>query len=462
MKRLSCLSLCIALASCSTSNQISIERNSTPLPVKWAPAVQAEETKALTLTQQLDDELLTLVQSALTNNPSLQQTRHELQASQYRAEASGASLWPSLDLTVRNSVSQTTSADETDTSAELGLSLKYEVDIWGKLSASDQQQNLNLLKQQAAYYESVNILIADVVLNFYAIVEAEQQLSLNVKRLENTKKNLTIIEMGYEQGLNDALDVYLTRNDLANEEANIAAQRQTLTSLKRQLKQLTGQYPDHHLTLNQKAIELLPLPDLTQISTDVVKHQPKLQAAWHGVMASNAALAFAHKQRFPSLSLTLNAGDSGDDIGAIISDFDLGWSLIGNLTQPLFNAGRLKANENAAEANLRAVEQNYVAVFLQSFESIERLLANQSSLSQQLEARTIAQNNAVAAEQLSFEQYQNGLVNYATVLAAQSRSYAAQSTVIRLKYQLLENQTNLFTALGGDFNIVTTQDDKAL
>ncbi len=62
-----------------------------------------------------------------------------------------------------------------------------------------------------------------------------------------------------------------------------------------------------------------------------------------------------------------------------------------------------------------------------------------------------AQENAIAAETLSFEQYQSGLVAYTTVLDAQSRSYDAQSTVIQIKNQLIANRINLHIALGGNF-----------
>jgi multidrug efflux system outer membrane protein len=52
---------------------------------------------------------------------------------------------------------------------------------------------------------------------------------------------------------------------------------------------------------------------------------------------------------------------------------------------------------------------------------------------------------------LAFEQYQRGLVTYTTVLESQRRAFDAQSTVIDLRNQLLQNRITLFLALGGDF-----------
>ena len=74
-----------------------------------------------------------------------------------------------------------------------------------------------------------------------------------------------------------------------------------------------------------------------------------------------------------------------------------------------------------------------------------------------------AQENALAAEQLSFEQYQSGLVSYTTVLDAQARSFDAQSSLIEIKNQLLTNRIKLHVALGGDFaKSRSAQDEQAL
>ena len=63
-----------------------------------------------------------------------------------------------------------------------------------------------------------------------------------------------------------------------------------------------------------------------------------------------------------------------------------------------------------------------------------------------------AQENAMIAADLSFEQYQSGLVNYTTVLDAQTRSFEAQATLIKIKSQLITNRINLHLSLGGDFS----------
>ena len=119
--------------------------------------------------------------------------------------------------------------------------------------------------------------------------------------------------------------------------------------------------------------------------------------------------------------------------------------------QPLFNAGDLAAREEQARVRLVQLEQQYLERVYQAFSEVETALAQDSALETQYQQYLDAEKNAVAAETLSFEQYQRGLVSYATVLESQRRAFDAQSAVVQLKRQRLGNRIVLYSALGGDF-----------
>lgn len=62
---------------------------------------------------------------------------------------------------------------------------------------------------------------------WFKVIEAKQLTNLYQQRADNTKQNLDIIESGYQQGLNSALDVYLSRNELNSELSRTAEQKAT-------------------------------------------------------------------------------------------------------------------------------------------------------------------------------------------------------------------------------------------
>jgi outer membrane protein TolC len=280
--------------------------------------------------------------------------------------------------------------------------------------------------------------------------------------VNNAKQNLDIIESGYQQGLNGALDVYLSRNELNTELSNLAEQQATKIQSLRALERLIGRYPDASLTSEQLELPLLDTDIPLGIPSDIISRKPELLASWYQVLAQDAALAFAHKQRFPSINLSASISDNGDQLSDLLSGSSLAWSLIGGLTAPLFRAGDLKANEEIARLQLKQQEQAYLDTMYNAFLDVENAVTTETSLNQRYQTTLAAQKNAEAAEMLAFEQYQRGLVTYTTVLEAQDRSFDAQSTLIRIKNQLLANRVDLHVALGGDFADINNEQKDVL
>jgi outer membrane protein TolC len=168
------------------------------------------------------------------------------------------------------------------------------------------------------------------------------------------------------------------------------------------------------------------------------------------LLAADAARAIAHKESFPALTMSARLGDSASSMSELLSG-SLAWSLTGCLTQPLFNAGRLKAAEAQAQARVDAFEQQYLGLVFSAFAEVETALSRASALQQQYGQYLQAERNALLAEELAFAQYRKGLVEYSTVLVAQRLSLDAQTAVIDLRADLLTNRVTLHRALGGDF-----------
>ncbi|MCJ8272716.1 MAG: TolC family protein, partial [Psychrosphaera sp.] len=264
-----------------------------------------------------------------------------------------------------------------------------------------------------------------------------------------SKQNLDIIDTGYKQGINNALDVYLTRNELNNVLARTAQQKDTLVKATRQLERLLGDYPKGALEVNAD-LPLLQNEIPLGLPSELISRKPALVGNWYQLLAKDAQLAYAHKQRFPSLKLRSSIGKDGANLAELFSA-QIGWSLLGSLTAPLFDAGRLKAQETQALLSLKQGEQQYLDSLYSAFSEVENAVSSESTLKERYQLMVKAQQNAQAAKTLSFEQYRNGLVSYTTVLDAQNRAFDAQSTVIQIKNQLIVNRIKLHIALGGDF-----------
>ena len=425
------------------------------VPSNWQQTSISSAIDSNWLAQLVDPQIHQLVAQALENNYQLKSQAYAVAIKEQLLIASGAALWPSLDVSMRSTRNKANQPVNYSNNHSLNLNLSYELDIWGKLSDSERQANLEYLAQKANFEQAKHTLVADVVTAWFKIIEAEKLMQLYQGRVKNAQQNLTIIESGYQQGLSSALDVYLTRNEVNNERSRVANQQAELSQAKRVLERLVGQYPEGELAVKADLPLLLnEIP--TGLPSQLMTRKPALIASWYQLLSKDAALAYAHKQRFPSINLTGSIGNSSNEINQLLSPSSLAWSLIGGISAPLFNGGRLAANEERVRLEREQSEQTYLNTLFDAFSSVENALTAGQSLQQRYLTMLAAQENALAAETLSFEQYQSGLVEYTTVLESQKRAFDAQSSVIQIKTQLITNRINLHLALGGDFSSTTT------
>ena len=161
--------------------------------------------------------------------------------------------------------------------------------------------------------------------------------------------------------------------------------------------------------------------------------------------------AAAHADRFPRLTLTGDIGTRSNELNNLVSSDYLVWSVFGGLSAPLFDSGRLEAEEERAVANIKIAEANYNQALLTAFQEVEEGLINETLLQEQESALKTASEESIEAENLAFDQYQSGLLEFITVLESQRRSFDAQSTEIEVRNQRLQNRINLYLALGGAF-----------
>jgi NodT family efflux transporter outer membrane factor (OMF) lipoprotein len=439
------------LFACSGTSEVSENITELPLPQNWQSSKLPLTVGHNWLSELNNPQVHQLVQKALAANHQLAIQAYSLDIAEQQVIVSGSQLWPELDLAIRSGRNKDNQTSSYSNSNSINLNLSYEVDIWGKLSDAERVSNYNYLAQKATFEQNKQQLVVNVLTTWFRVIESEKLLALYRNRVKNSQQNLAIIEAGYHSGLTAALDVYLTRNDLNNELTRVSDQEIEKIKLTRQLERLIGEYPKGELLVNAN-LPLLTTDIPVGLPSELISRKPELKASWYQLLSQDAGLAYAHKQRFPSIVLSGSVGDSTADIGDLLSGSSLAWSLLGSVSAPIFNAGRLKANEQKARIELKQGEQLYLDTLYNAFGNVENALTSEKNLKHSYYTMLEAQENAKIASSLSFEQYQSGLVNYTTVLDAQNRSFEAQSTLIKIKSQLIINRINLHLFLGGDFS----------
>ena len=442
--------------SCSNTSAISEESRNIALPEQWQTNTSNVHISSKTphfdqwVTEFEDNKLVSAIKVALENNNDLQSQAITVALAKERLVVSNASDFPELSLSANNTRRKTlTQNTETyQTTANLRLNLSYEVDIWGQLSDKQQQQQLAYASAKSQYEHQKLTLVTNVIKRWYSLIEAKKLLSLYQERAKNLNKNLEMIKSSYRLGLGEALDVYLTKNSVNRELERVVEQKQKVKEAARSLELLLGDYPKGIFDV-ESSFPKMNIDFHIEKPAELLTRRNDIASSWFELLALDAGLAVAHKQRFPKLSLSGTYGDADSKLGDLFNGNPLTWSLIGNLTTPIFNGGALASLEEQARLEVVKKEQQYLSQVFSAFEQVENLMSNRESLIERLNYSKQAQVNALEAQKLSFNQYMRGLVTYTTVLESERRAFDAQTTLIQLTNQLLQNRADSYLALGG-------------
>ena len=231
------------------------------------------------------------------------------------------------------------------TSFGLALNVRWEVDLWGRLRALT-AASLAEAAAGEADFEAARLSIAGQVAKLYfGVVEAVQQAELLERTLASRERTRDRVLARYRRGVATALEVRQARAQIAAVEASLAAQRQALDGLRRQLEVLLGRYPAGEIEAAAGLPGMPPLP-AAGVPADLLGRRPDLRAAEYRAVASSERLRAARRALYPTFKLNGSAGASSGELADLLDgDFSV-WSLAAGLLQPLLSGGRLRAGRD--------------------------------------------------------------------------------------------------------------------
>jgi outer membrane protein TolC len=180
-----------------------------------------------------------------------------------------------------------------------------------------------------------------------------------------------------------------------------------------------------------------------------VRQRPDVRVAEANLHAANAQIGVAIANRLPQITLTGNAGSSADSIARLFSPGTLFWTIAGNATQTVFDAGSRYFKQKAAEETTAQAAAQYRSTVLVAFQNVADVLR-----ALQADERTIAA--AIAAEQsasrnieLVRRQVEQGQVSSPVLLIAQQAYLQTSLARVQAQAARLADTVALFQALGG-------------
>ncbi len=335
-------------------------------------------------------------------------------------------------------------------SYNLSFPASFEVDLWGRLARGQEAARADLLQAEENRRTVAQTVVAETISLYLLMESLERRIRIAFDKTESYGRSLAFVEGRYERGLTSILDVMQARRALAQAESVLPSLRQDLGITQQKLSVLAGRYPRTipprpHSEDYYKRLQPVP-PGLP---SDLLLRRPDIRAAEAGLMSLNARVGVAKAGRFPSISLTGNFGYSSNELDRLFRPESELWNIAMGGVQSLFDAGKLKAGQRAAEARYQQGLAEYAKTVLIAFSEVEGALLTRK---EQLERRDRVLNHLMEArrtQEVAENRYKRGLVDYLTVLVAQQARFKAEEDLVLVDLAILSNRATLHRALGG-------------
>ena len=396
-----------------------------------------------------DPVLTALIHEALEHNTDIRAAAAVYDAALARADIAGAGKLPNITGSasiVRQDMANSSQAGSTVFGLRANAS--WELDLWGRIRDTANAAGLGAAGFQADYAGARLAVAGQVAQNWFSLIESRLLVELSERDVETQERALRLTERRFDSGIVGSSDVRLARSALANAEALLASRTQTRSSLARSLEILLRRYPAEAITATR---DLPPLPvlDGVGIPSETLRRRPDLIAAEYRLQSAGLDVDIARKRLYPALSLSGTVNSNSTDLLKIFDLRSFADRISADLTQPVFNSGRLKNDVRQQRALLRQQVENYAGTVLDAYLEVENALDAEQRLQQLETALRVSLNEAIEAEDRLEIRYSEGLATILQLLDAQSRRISAEGRLINARKERLANRVRLHVALGG-------------
>jgi len=339
---------------------------------------------------------------------------------------------------------------ETDTKWTAKLGFSWELDLWGRIRRQTEAARAEYLATEAARRGVLLTLVSDVATAYFELRELDAELEIARHTTAAFQDTFDLFQRQLEGGTASALETSRAEASLGQVAAQVPEIERAIVAKENELNFLLGRAPQ---PLPREAVETLLPPEVPPgLPSTLLERRPDLQQAEQLLVAANASIGIAKARFFPALNLTGFFGNVSPELSQLFSEGKT-WDLNAGLLGPIFAAGRIKKNYEAARARHAQAAVQYQAAVTNAFSEVSRSLVDCTKLveTERQRARTVAAYRE--AVRLANLRYRSGLSAYFEVLDAQQQLFPAELGLAQTHRNRLNAIVSLYKALGGGWPV---------
>lgn len=336
------------------------------------------------------------------------------------------------------------------TNYSLGISVGWELDIWGKLNRQSKAKYAQFLSSHAYKNLIQTSLIANIATSYYSLLALDEKLEVTVETIKLLEENVQTMEALKVAGLQNGAAIEQSKSLLYSTQASIPDLESQIRQMENSICTMLGRKPG---AITRSAIQSQQYPTQLEygVPAQMLAKRPDVRQAELSFRSAFELTNAAQASFYPSL--TLSSGSIGYGTNNTLSNFfkpeNIFASIIGGLTQPIFAKKQLTGNLKIAKAQQQEALLTFEQTVLQAGQEVTDILFSFESSLKKNETREkqieACKNSVYFTKELLIA----GDANYTEVLNAEQNLLSAQLNQVNDKLEQLQCSVNLYRALGG-------------
>jgi multidrug efflux system outer membrane protein len=333
------------------------------------------------------------------------------------------------------------------------LNAVWEVDFWGRIRRLNEAELARYLATDEARRGVIVSLVGDMAQAYFELLELDLEREISVRSRDSFQKSLDLFQSRLEGGIASRLETSRAQAAASQAAAAIPEIERLISQKENQISLLAGRAPgaiSPRGVLNDGSDLDRAIP--AGIPSAMVRRRPDIRQSEQILRAANAEIGVAIAEYYPRIGLTAIAGRVSPDLDDLTDGKGNTWAIAANVTGPIFEGGRLQAQEAQARAAWdEARIRHEKAVLVALGEVSNSLVARQKFAASRAEQET-AVKALTEAVSISSERYAAGRASYFEILDSQLELFPTELNLARVRLNQYLAVVSLYRALGGGWS----------
>ena len=336
--------------------------------------------------------------------------------------------------------------------ATYAADVSFQLDLFGQLRRATESARAQLLSTEYAQKTEILTLVSDVASDYFALLSLDLQLQITRDTIKTQEDAVNLTQYRLQHGVATKLDVLQAKQVLDTANAQLPELQRQIGLEEDALSILLGDYP-HELNRGLKLVDQQLPPEVPAgLPSSLLARRPDISQAEQNLISANAQIGVAKAAFFPQINFTGTGGGAAGQttVFKTLLDSNLGtWGVAGQITQPIFEGGRLRGNLRYAQSQQRQFLIAYKQAIQLAFRDVSDALIAYQKYYEVRKAQEYTVQDLSDSVSTSLKRYRGGIATYLEVLDNQRSLFNAQLTLAQDRGNEFQSLVQLYKALGG-------------